>query len=225
MPDASARGRGREDHRHRPDPPVGDLLVGDVGAAPGVHLASDRRGSGTVVGTHDRADGCDVGPRCDARIERLLPSLHREPRPGRDQGHLYVPRARPRGADRLLRIHPRLTTRPPATERLRRAAGPSRARRVSTPDRPRSRLVHSPMPTRSLARWHGDLTVMIAPRMRPRRVRTARRAAVVDVSRLRGDTGTATSERPGRDRPGRSAVRWLNGAGCERRSPPGARRR
>jgi hypothetical protein len=139
------------------DPSVSVALLGDVGLASGLHLIRDRQGSGSSR-TQDCASGRDAGPGRDARLGRLLPRLHDESGPSRCQGHLHAAGAQPIGASRLLGIHPWLTARPPATQRLRRAAGPLRAWRVPTPDRPRSRLVYGPMPTRGLARRLAYLT-------------------------------------------------------------------
>jgi hypothetical protein len=159
MPDAAERGGGREDHRHQPNPPVGKLLVGDVGVASGMHLSSDRQGSGTVAGTHDRPDRRDVGPHGDASLDRVLPRLHGEPGRSRRHGDLHAGGARPIGASGLLRIRRGLTTRPQAThQRLHGAAGPRGTWRVPTPNRSRPRFLHSPMPACGLARRLAPLT-------------------------------------------------------------------
>ena len=142
---------------HGQDPLVGAALLGDVGLAASLHLIRDRQGSGPSR-TKRRAGGHDVGPRCNACLRRLLPRLHGEPGSSGRQGHLHATGPRPIWASRLLGIHPWLTAWPPATQRLRRAARPSRAWRVPTPDRPRSRLLYSPMPTRGLARRLAYLT-------------------------------------------------------------------
>lgn len=115
--------------------------------------ATDKE-SEPLSGTSRRASGRDAGLSCDARLERLLPRLHSEPGRSRRHGLLHACGARPSGATRLLGVHPGPTARPPAKQRLRRAAGLSRAWRLPTPDRPRSRLVYGLMPTRGLAAAH-----------------------------------------------------------------------
>lgn len=147
---------GLGDSDGEPDPPVGGAGPTLVDLARDLHLVRDPGAEPAACSPH-RARGCDVGLGLSSHFEPLLPRLYGEPGPSRRPGLLRGRGARSGGPTPLLGSHPAPAARPPAKQWLRCAAGPSRAWRVRTPDRPRSRLVHCSMSTRRLARWRPDL--------------------------------------------------------------------